>query len=137
VSIEYAVIQMIGTGTAAGARIHPLLAPIDVASPYLVYGRRSTRRDQTFDGDGGVAEAVVRLTCWATTYVAAVALAKSIRPLIVKGDVLANGGTYEVYEASVIDEGDSLDAGDGEEQSLRYGRWIDCRLVWCEETEPA
>jgi hypothetical protein len=76
----YALLSQNGGVVAlAGGRIYPLSAPQSVVTPYVVYQRISAVRLRTLDGPEGRSMPRMQIDAYATTWLAARALADAIR----------------------------------------------------------
>ncbi len=82
-SVEVALVTLLknATGVAllAGTRIFPMIAPANVAPPFVTYQRISGARDHALSGPTGFAQPRIQIDAFATTYLGAKALGAEIR----------------------------------------------------------
>jgi hypothetical protein len=89
------------SGTAAVSalvsnRIYFVKAPQDVIKPYIVFFKVSAPREHTHDGAAGLVEARFQFDVFATTYIAAKAIAGQIQAILqgYSGTMGGAGGVY-------------------------------------------
>jgi hypothetical protein len=71
----------------AGARIYPMRRPQDDPAPCVVYQRISTAPVKNIEGDSGLDSVRLQVSCWATAYADAKALAAAVRSAINASDL--------------------------------------------------
>ncbi|MEE9401256.1 MAG: DUF3168 domain-containing protein [Dehalococcoidia bacterium] len=75
-------------------RIYPLLLPQVPTLPAVVYLRVSGMREQSHDGDSALQHPRFQFSCWAETYLEALAVAEEVR-IALQGLTTAGVGIYE------------------------------------------
>lgn len=91
-----------GVAALVSARVYPLVAPQDVARPYLVYQRISTPRVRSHSGPSGLAHPRFQITAVASTYGSARSLANAVRAAL-DGYSGAMGDAPGVQTAGFLD----------------------------------
>jgi hypothetical protein len=86
--------------TDAGARVYPLLAPDQVAKPYIVYQRVFSNDEKVLSGATGLFNTRMQLSIFAASYAAAQTLAAQVDGLM-SGWATQNVslGAQDLYES--------------------------------------
>lgn len=138
-TIEEAVVARLlavsGVTALAAARIGPPPLEQNATLPAIVCQRISGNRTAALDGPTGKGEARIQVTCWASTYPAAVALGDQARIALdgYRGTLTVAGGeTLAVQGIFVEGPEDMPEPSPGLQERRRYGRRLDALCHFAE-----
>lgn len=123
--------KVLANGTVAGllgeaAGMYAVYAPTDAEAPYVVYRRLPGEGVQSSSGRGPV-RATFRLTCWAATHTAAIALGEAVRAAV--EHQVGTWGTVTVQHCFVRDESDEFEEMLELLERQLYGRRLDIEIM--------
>lgn len=70
-TIEADLFTLLSSGTDAGSRVYPLVAPDSPVKPYLVYQRIFGNSENLMRGQAGIINTRFQIDCYADTFLAA------------------------------------------------------------------
>jgi hypothetical protein len=91
------------TGTDGKKRIYPVIAPQDVATPYIVVFKVDAPRDHSHDGASHLANPRFQISIFSTTYAEAKAIAAAVQAAL-QGHAGTMGGAGGVAVGAIIYE---------------------------------
>ena len=112
------------------ARIYPIYLPESATLPAITYQIISKSDVNTADGPVGLVTQRIQFTCFATTYIDAIALATAVRAAI--GGYSGTTGSIVFRSILLTDQGDIPMISPDSDSHRRYGRRVDFE-IWNEE----
>jgi hypothetical protein len=92
-----------GVAALVGTRVYPMRLPPGAAMPAITYSRVSGAREQALAGASFLPHPVFEISCWATTYAGADALAAAVRTAIDGWIPTGGAGTDWRNEIDLVD----------------------------------
>ncbi len=118
-------------GTGVNARISPGVLPQNETLPAITYSKISGVRVQIMGGISGLAHPVYQINSWASTYLAAKALAEQVR-LGLDANIATTWGSITIRASIMDDDSDLLEVSPDLKERRRYGIRQDFE-VWHDE----